>query len=64
MPGGLIGVGLLIDPSITRNDQLVGNCLGYPNSLPEIFIEIEVEFFLMRKLIIRQQQTHTKINKV
>lgn len=31
VPGGLIGVGLLVDPSITRNDRLVGNVLGYPN---------------------------------
>ncbi|KRX11052.1 Translation protein, beta-barrel domain [Pseudocohnilembus persalinus] len=64
VPGGLIGVGLMLDPSITRNDQLVGNCLGYANSLPDVFIEIEVEFFLMRKLIIRQEQTSTKISKI
>lgn len=31
VPGGLIGVGLMVDPSITRNDRLVGNVLGHPN---------------------------------
>jgi len=30
VPGGLIGVGLQVDPSITRNDRLIGNVLGYP----------------------------------
>lgn len=28
VPGGLIAVGLNIDPSITRNDRMVGNVLG------------------------------------
>ena len=37
MPGGLIGVGLLIDPSFTRNDKLVGNVLGVPGCLPDIY---------------------------
>lgn len=34
VPGGLIGVGLLIDPSLTRNDRMVGNVLGAVGSLP------------------------------
>lgn len=40
VPGGLIGAGLLVDPSITRNDQMVGNVLGAVGYLPDIFIEI------------------------
>ena len=28
LPGGLIGVGLMVDPAITRNDRMVGNVLG------------------------------------
>jgi translation initiation factor 2 subunit 3 len=38
VPGGLIAVGLLIDPSITRNDRMVGNVLGMEGHLPEIYI--------------------------
>lgn len=34
VPGGLIAVGLLLDPSLTRNDRLTGNVLGFSNSLP------------------------------
>lgn len=30
IPGGLIGVGLMVDPSITRNDKLVGHVLSHP----------------------------------
>jgi translation initiation factor 2 subunit 3 len=51
VPGGLIGVGLQIDPSISRNDRLVGNVLGYPGLLPEIFIQIDVSFYLLKRLI-------------
>lgn len=51
VPGGLIGVGLLVDPSITRNDRLVGNVLGYPGKLPEIYTKISVSFYLLKRLI-------------
>ena len=44
VPGGLIGCGLLLDPSITRNDRLVGCVMGYPGKLPDIYIEIEVNY--------------------
>lgn len=44
VPGGLIGTGLLIDPSITRNDRLVGSIMGYPGKLPDLYIEIEVDY--------------------
>lgn len=31
VPGGLIGVGTTMDPSLTKADELVGNVIGYPN---------------------------------
>lgn len=46
VPGGLIGVGLLLDPSLTRNDSLVGCVLGYPGKLPELYKEIEVKMHI------------------
>ena len=51
VPGGLIGVGLLIDPSMTRNDRMVGNVLGAVGTLPEIYIEISIIFYLMKQLL-------------
>ena len=51
VPGGLIGVGLLVDPSITRNDKLIGSVLGAPGCLPDIYIEVDVKFYLLRKLL-------------
>ncbi|XP_078157283.1 eukaryotic translation initiation factor 2 subunit gamma-like [Carex rostrata] len=51
VPGGLIGVGTTMDPSLTRGDKLVGQVLGSVGSLPDIFIELEVNFFLLRRLL-------------
>ena len=50
-PGGLIGVGTTIDPTLTKGDWLVGQVLGYPDSLPEVFDQITVEYSLMRRLL-------------
>ena len=51
IPGGLIGVGTLLDPSLTIADSLVGNIIGYPGKLPDVFIEIEIEYYLLSKLL-------------
>jgi len=51
VPGGLIGVGTKIDPTLTRADRLVGQVLGEVGALPEIFTELEISFFLLRRLL-------------
>eukprot|EP01059_Diplonema_ambulator_P017416 TRINITY_DN29428_c0_g1_i1.p1 TRINITY_DN29428_c0_g1~~TRINITY_DN29428_c0_g1_i1.p1 ORF type:complete len:469 (+),score=137.57 TRINITY_DN29428_c0_g1_i1:64-1470(+) len=51
VPGGLIGIGTKIDPTLTRADRLVGQVLGEPGKLPEIYSELEISFFLLRRLL-------------
>lgn len=51
VPGGLIGVGTKIDPTLCRADRLVGFVLGHKGCLPDIYVEIEVNFFLLRRLL-------------
>jgi len=52
VPGGLIGVGTMIDPTLSRADRMVGQVLGSRvNALPEIFIELEISYFLLRRLL-------------
>ncbi|RHY33993.1 hypothetical protein DYB32_001227 [Aphanomyces invadans] len=51
VPGGLIGVGTLIDPTLTRSDRLVGQVLGLKGSLPDVFTELEINFYLLRRLL-------------
>ena len=45
------GVGTKIDPTLCRADRMVGQVLGAVGSLPDIFTEIEISFFLLRRLL-------------
>lgn len=51
VPGGLIGVGTKIDPQLCRADRLVGQVLGAVGTLPSIYLELEVNYFLLRRLL-------------
>merc|ERR1712180_566654 len=51
VPGGLIGVGTKVDPTLCRADRMVGQVLGAVGSLPEIFTELEISYFLLRRLL-------------
>lgn len=57
VPGGLIGVGTKIDPTLTRADRLVGQVLGLRDNLPRVFIEVEISYYLLRRLLgVKTQQ--------
>ena len=67
VPGGLIGVGTLIDPTLTRADRLVGHVLGHKGFLPDVYIEVEVNFYLLRRLLgVRTKEggTAAKVEKL
>nr|GMD80611.1 eukaryotic translation initiation factor 2 subunit gamma-like [Ipomoea batatas] len=64
VPGGLIGVGTTMDPTLTRADRLVGQVLGEVGSLPDIFSELEVNFFLLRRLLGVRTKESEKQGKV
>jgi len=51
VPGGLIGVGTRIDPTLTRADRLLGQVLGLRGHLPDVFGEIEISYYLLRRLL-------------
>lgn len=51
VPGGLIGVGLKVDPYLTRADRLVGQIIGHSGQMPEVALEIDVQFQLLRRLL-------------
>mmetsp|Transcript_7768 Transcript_7768/g.10827 ORF Transcript_7768/g.10827 Transcript_7768/m.10827 type:complete len:497 (-) Transcript_7768:257-1747(-) len=64
VPGGLIGVGTHIDPTLTRADRLVGQVLGLKDQLPHVFIEVEISFYLLRRLLGVKAQEGSKQAKV
>ena len=51
VPGGLIGVGTKIDPTLCRADRMVGQVLGAVGALPTILLELEVSYYLLRRLL-------------
>nr|CAG29667.1 translation initiation factor 2 gamma subunit [Allacma fusca] len=64
VPGGLIGVGTLIDPTLCRADRMVGQVLGSVGALPEIYIEIEISYYLLRRLLGVRTEGDKKAAKV
>jgi len=65
VPGGLIGVGTKIDPILCRADRLVGQVLGAVDKLPDIFTELEINFFLLRRLLgVRVEENNKQSNRV
>lgn len=51
VPGGLIGVGTKVDPTLCRADRLVGQVVGSKGQLPSIYTDIEINYFLLRRLL-------------
>jgi translation initiation factor 2 subunit 3 len=50
-PGGLIGVGTLLDPSLTKADGLVGSVVGRPGTLPPVWDQLTVHFTLLERAV-------------
>jgi len=46
MPGGLIAIGTDIDPYYCKADRLIGSTIGLVGSLPFVYSEIELEYYL------------------
>lgn len=51
VPGGLIGVGTVIDPSVCRADRLTGQVAGTRGSLPPVYTELQIRFYLLARLL-------------
>ncbi|MHA1771104.1 MAG: translation initiation factor IF-2 subunit gamma [Candidatus Thorarchaeota archaeon] len=50
-PGGLIGVGTSLDPSITRADRLVGNVVGKVGKMPKTVHKLTIQPQLMQRVV-------------
>lgn len=64
VPGGLIGVGTKIEPTLCRADRLVGQVLGAVGALPEIFVKLEVSYYLLKRLLGVRTEGDKKAAKV
>jgi len=50
-PGGLLGVGTGLDPSLTKGDALAGQVAGPPGTLPPTWESFEMEVDLLERLV-------------
>ncbi len=50
VPGGLIGIGTLLDPTLTRRDRMKGQVLGQLGTLPDTINAMEISYTLMKRL--------------
>lgn len=49
--GGLVGVGTLLDPSLTKADGLTGNLAGKPEMLPPTRSELTMDTYLFERAV-------------
>lgn len=58
------GVGTKIEPTLCRADRLVGQVLGAVGALPKIFIELEISYYLLKRLLGVRTEGDKKAAKV
>ncbi|MEM1565647.1 MAG: translation initiation factor IF-2 subunit gamma [Candidatus Bathyarchaeia archaeon] len=49
--GGLVGVGTLLDPSLSKADGLTGNIVGKIGQLPPVFTELNLETYILERAV-------------
>jgi len=49
--GGLVGVGTLLDPSLTKADGITGNVLGKPGTLPPVHYDLSLDVHLFERAL-------------
>lgn len=60
--GGLVGVGTLLDPSLTKADGLVGDVIGEPGHLPPLWRTLPLDVTLFDKVVGTEDQV--KVEKI
>jgi len=59
-PGGLVGIGTLLDPSLTKADGLTGNLVGKPETLPPTLSELTMETHLFPRALGTKELTEVE----
>jgi len=49
--GGLVGIGTLLDPSLTKADGLIGNLVGKPDTLPPTLNEFTLDVHCFERVV-------------
>lgn len=51
IPGGLLAIGTLLDPTLTKGDSLTGQVVGKPGTLPETRHEFKISLNLLDRVV-------------
>ena len=51
IPGGLIGIGTNIDPTLCKSDRMLGQVMGDLGQLPDVYNELEVSYNLFQRIL-------------
>jgi len=50
-PGGLIAIGTLLDPVLTKSDSLIGKVVGRPGTLPPVLSKFTMDVTLLERVV-------------
>lgn len=50
-PGGLVGVGVKLDPSLTKGDNMLGCVVGGLSWTPPVLNQVTVEYHLLKRIV-------------
>jgi translation initiation factor 2 subunit 3 len=60
VPGGLIGVGTELDPSLTKADRLIGSVVGARGTLPPVLGDLDLEVHLLERAVGTAEELEVK----
>lgn len=59
-PGGLVGVGTKLDPSLTKADSLSGSVVGKPDTLPPVRHSLTIETHLLERIVGTEEEAEVE----
>jgi translation initiation factor 2 subunit 3 len=60
LPGGSMALGTTLDPAIVKSDSLTGSVVGLPGKVPAIHYQVDVETFLLERVVGTKEETEVK----
>ncbi|BCS83451.1 mimivirus translation initiation factor 2 gamma subunit [Cotonvirus japonicus] len=63
LPGGLIGVCTHLDPSLTKSDGMIGQVVGIPGSMPDVYTTLNAKCVFMRRILLNIKVIKPKNNQ-
>jgi len=55
-PGGSVAIQTALDPSVVHSDNLVGNVVGLPDKLPQVWYDLILDVHLLERVVGSQEE--------